>query len=274
MAKQADAKRGRKKGGFKRNLYSTVLVLLILYIGVHVVSRTEGARAAVADKISNGARLPVAIAECGATPLLGLKLKGLTFQGVEMPEVKISFNFLSFISKTKPFISQLKIQGLEVRLKRASVSGSWEPLVLHGIGSRLGAVLGLNPVQHASGDALPKFPDYLINAKTVLQLRRAKILWADEQGKELAFVTEADLNVRTASFTKRKVIQTIVQCGIVQLASGQVLRDFRLEAFRIEGSPIVTVLDMADSAGSYDEFATETLWQDLNLHLNQLTAIR
>jgi len=31
---------------------------------------------------------------------------------------------------------------------------------------------------------------------------------------------------------------------------------------------------MADSHGEYPEFATETLWQDLNLHLNQLSEIR
>ena len=56
--------------------------------------------------------------------------------------------------------------------------------------------------------------------------------------------------------------------------NGRGLREFRLEAFRIEGSSVVTVLDMADSNGEYEEFASDTLWQDLNTHLNQLSSMQ
>jgi len=240
----------------------------------HVISRTEGMRFAVADKISNGTRQPVALESCGTTPLLGLRLKGLGFQGVEMPDIKMSFNWFSFLSKKTPFVKQLCIQGLEIQFKRVPDTGNWEPLVLHGVGCRLGAVLGLNPAQMGEDESLPRFPAYAINEKTLLQLDRAKVVWRDESGREIAYITEADLDVRPGLFIKRKVIQTIVKCGHIKLASGRTLRDFRLEAFRIEGSGIVTVLDMADSNGQYDEFASQTLWQDLNLHLNQLSAIR
>jgi len=35
----------------------------------------------------------------------------------------------------------------------------------------------------------------------------------------------------------------------------------------------VTVLQMSDSEGQYDEFASRTFWQDLSLFLNQLSAV-
>ncbi|MEN7973864.1 MAG: hypothetical protein ABFR47_08525 [Verrucomicrobiota bacterium] len=275
MAKEkTTAKKGTVRGRLRRNFIIGLLIALVLYIGAHVISRTEGVRFAVADKISNGTRQPVALESCGVTPLLGLQLKGLSFQGVEMPEVKMSFNWLSFLSKEKPFIGKLRIQGLDIRFRRVPSTGNWEPLVLHGVGSRLGTVLGLDPVEEGENESLPRFPAYAINEKTLLQLDRAKVVWRDENGHEIAYITEADLDVRAGLFIKRKVIQTLFKCGHVKLASGSALRDFRLEAFRIEGSGIVTVLDMADSNGQYDEFASPTLWQDLNLHLSQLSEIR
>ena len=270
----AKKKKGSLKRRWKRNTIASLLMCFVLYVGIHIISRTEGARSLVADKISNGTRQPIALESCGTTPLLGLRLKGLGFQGVEMPDVKISFNWFSFLSKTKPFVKQLRIQELEIQFRRVPDSGNWEPLVLHGVGSRLGAVLGLNPAQMGEDESLPKFPAYAINEKTLLQLDRAKVVWRDENGHEIAYITDADFDIKSGLFIKRKVIQTIVKCGHIKMASGRALRDFRLEAFRIEGSGIVAILDMADSNGQYDEFASQTLWQDLNLHLNQLSAIR
>jgi len=272
MARKKAASK-KKKGRLKRNLLSGFLIALILYIGIQVISRTDGARTMVADKISNGTRLPVALQSCGATPLLGLRLKGLDFYGVQMPDVRVKFNWFSWLSKTTPLVGQLDIQGLEVKLKRVPASGNWEPLVLHDLGSKLGAVLGLNPLQMGADNTLPKFPAYVINAKTQLQLQRAKVVWHDEHNRELAYISDTDLSVETGLFIDRKVVQTILKSGHIKLASGKLLRDFRLEAFRFEGSGVVTVLGMADSDGEYAEFATQTLWQDLNLHLNSLSEL-
>lgn len=272
MAKKGEQPSMRTR--IKRNLITAGIIVLILYIGAHVITRTQGFRSYVADKLSNGTRQLITLEECGATPLLGLRLRGLAFEGVEIPDAKVSFNWFSFLSKETPFVKQLRIQGLDVEFRRIPVSGNWEPLVLHGVGARLGAVLGLNPSTMGEDDALPKFPAYAINQKTLLQLSRAKIVWRDEHGRELAYITEADLNVKSGFFIKRKVIQTIAKCGHMKLASGRALRDFRLEAFRIEGSSWVTVLNMADSNGEYPELASNTLWQDLNQYLNQLSQIK
>jgi hypothetical protein len=270
--KNAVAPKGRIRR-IKRTVATGMLVALILYVGIHLISRMEGTRSLVADKISNGTRQPVALQSCAATPLLGLHLEGLDFYGVQMPDVRIKFNFFAWLSKGKPLVRQLDIEGLEVKLKRVPASGNWEPLVFHSLGSKLGAVLGLNPVRNDVDDSLPRFPAYVINDKTLLNLRRAKVSWNDEQDRELAYVDDVDLSLRAGRFIDRKVVQTIFKSGHIKLASGRMLRDFRLETFRIEGSGVVTVLDMADRDGEYDEFATQTLWQDLNLHLNRLAAV-
>ena len=270
MAKKKTEAKPRKRH-LKRNLWSGLIIALILYIGIHILSRTAYVRTTVADKISNGTRQPVALESCAATPLLRLRLKGLDFYGVQMPDVRVRFNWFAWLSKEKPLVSQLDIQGLEVKLKRVTATGNWEPLVLHNLGGKLGAVLGLNPLQTGIDETVPQFPAHMINKKTLLQLERAKVVWHDENDQELAYISDTDLSVKTSRFIDREVVQTILRSGHIKLASGKLLRDFRLEAFRFEGSGVVTVLGMADSDGEHPEFATPTLWQDLNLRLNSLS---
>ncbi|RKX34008.1 MAG: hypothetical protein DRP64_20450 [Verrucomicrobia bacterium] len=272
MAKKKAAKK-RKKGSLKRNIWAGLLIALILYIGIHILSRTDGFRSMVADKISNGTRLPVALESCGTTPLLGLHLKGLDFYGVKMPDVRVRFNWFAGLSKDKPLVSQLHIQRLEVKLQRIPETGNWEPLVLHGLGSKLGAVLGLNPIHVRADDSLPKFPAYVINEKTLLQLRRAKVIWHDEQNRELAYIADLDTRIKVVAFSDRKALQTRLKCGHIKLASGRLLRDFQIEAVKIDGYKPTLILSMSDSDGEYEGFQTETLWQDLNLHLDSLSEL-
>ena len=273
MAKKSTTKKGGWKR-WRRNAVLTLVVLAIGYVGAHILSRTDGFRQAVADKLSNGTRQQISIGKCGMTVFGGLRLRGLEFQGVDMPEAKMTFNVVSFLSKETPFVKELWIKDMEIRFRRIPTSGHWEPLILHGVGARLGAVLGLNPPRMEGDDSLPKFPREALNEKTLLQLEDAKVVWKDENGREIAYITEADLRLKSETFVKRKVIQTIAKAGHVKLASGAALRDFRLEAFRVEGSAIITVLNMADSNGQYEEFSSATLWQDLNLHLNELAKVR
>ncbi len=259
---------------FRRRLIAAFLVFLVLYVGAHVISRTEGVRALVADKISNGTRLPVSLEKCGMTPLFGLRMKGLLIQGAELPDVKLSFNWLSFLPKGRPFVRQIRLKDAEIRFHRIPTSGQWEPLVLNGVGSRLGAVMGLNPEQEGVDESLPIFPPHAINKKTLLELKNTKVMWLDEKGNELASIENADLRFRTARLARRRVLQAIARCEQITLASRRVLDDFRMEAIYINGSDWITVLEMSDQGGEYPQFATPTLWQDLNLQLNQLSAIK
>jgi len=263
----------KKKGRLKRNILSGLVIALILYVSAHILSRTEGFRGMVADKISNGTRLPVALESCGTTPLMGLRLRGLDFYGVQMPDVRVKFNWLARLSKDKPLIKRLDIQGLDVRLQRVPATGNWEPLVLHGLGSKLGAVLGLNPARIRSDESLPKFPTYVINEKTLVQLRRAKVVWRDEQNRELAYITDIDSRIKVVGFSDRKALQTMLKCGHIKLASGRLLRDFQLEAIKIDGYKPTLILNMSDSDGEYDGFPTENLWQDLNVRLSALSEL-
>jgi hypothetical protein len=263
----------KKRGNLRVNCIWGLLITLILYVGIHVISRTEGARSFVADKISNGTRLPVALQSCSATPLLGLHLNGLDFYGVKMTDVHVKWDWFARFTKNKPLVKQLKIQGLEVNMKRVPITGNWEPLVLHSLASKLGAVLGLNPVQQVMDDSLPKFPSYVINENTLLQLHRAKVVWHGEENQELAYITDVDMRLKTAAFVDRKALQTRIKCGHIKLASGLLLRDFQLEAVRIGGYVPMLILEMSDSDGEYKGFQTEALWQDLNLHLTSLSEL-
>jgi hypothetical protein len=273
MARKKEEATKKKKRHFRRNLFFGLLILIILYTGVHLLSRTDGVRAMVVDKISDGIRLPVALESCAATPLLGLQLQGLSFSGVKMPSVHLRLNGLAWIAPDQPFVQQLDIQGLEIRLKWDPPTGRWEPLVLHPLGSQLGTVLGLAPPPTINDASLPKLPRWLINKNTILQLRHAKVVWINEQNQELASLSDANLSMETQLFTNRKVRQTLFKCERIKLASGKLLRDFQLEAFHFEHSSATTILNMTDSDGEYPPFSTPTLWQDLGQRLNALSEL-
>lgn len=272
MARKKAASK-KKKRSLKQNLWGGLMVVLILYVGIHVISRTEGFRGLVSDKISNGTRLPVSLGSCGATPLLGMRLQGLDLYGVKMPDVRVRFNWFAWASKETPLVRQLDIRGLEVKFRRVPETENWEPLVLHGLGSNIGAVLGLNPVAMQVDETLPTFPRYVINKKTLLQLRRAKVIWHDEQNRELAYVTDVDTRIKEVAFSDRKALQTVLKCGHIKLASGSLLRDLELVIVKIDGYTPYLILKMSDSAGEYEGFQTETLWEDLYLHLNALSTL-
>jgi hypothetical protein len=254
----------------KRNLLTSALILLVMYIGIHIISRTDGARGLVADKISNGTRLPVTLKKCGATPLLGLRLQGLDFPGARMPDVRIKIDWLAWLSKEKPLVKQLDIDGLELVFRQVPATGNWEPLVLHDLGSKFGAVVGLKPAIGSAYDELPKFPSFVINKKTLLNLDRARVNCYDAQNHELAYVTDADSQVKIVGFSDRKALQVQLECSHIKLASGPLLRDFELETVKIDGYDHTLVMKMSCSDREFEGFQTKTLWEDLFHHLSQL----
>ena len=271
MAKETKSKRPLRDI-LKRNAIIAALVLFVGYAGVHIISRTDGFRSLVADKIGSGTRLPVALEHCGMTPLLRLELKNLDFYGVRMPRVKITFDWFAWLSKQRPLVKRLEVEGLEVEF-RQTPGGKWEPLVMHDLGARFGAVVGLPQKPAAGEDELPKFPPFVINDKTLLDLDRARVTWYDAQNRELAYVTDVDSQVRIARLGRHKTLQVDMKCSHIQLASGQLLRDVELETVRIEGYVPVLVLKLADSDGEYQGFSSESLWQDLYRHLSRLSEL-
>ena len=98
MGKKTTQKRSLTEN-LRRNLITTGLILLVAYAGIHILTRTNGFRGLVADKISNGTRLPVVLEHCGMSPLLNLRLKNLDFPGVRMPEVNVVFDWFAWLSK-------------------------------------------------------------------------------------------------------------------------------------------------------------------------------
>lgn len=274
MAKNKQSSGNGKKTGFRQQTITLFVLVLILYVGLNVISRTEGARTLVADKISNHTRLPVTIDDCGITPLLGLHLRGLTFHGIEMDDVRVSFNWLAFPFKEKPVVHRLTIAGMEARLMRAPATRQWEPLVLHEIADRVGTVLGLEQeTPQVKDQSLPAFPEKWINSRTLLQLSRAKVVWLDEKGQELAYIADGDLKIEAGAFSGRHVARSVSECGHILLSSGELLRDFRIEAFSFEDSEVVLVLKMSERDGEYSEFSTQSLWEDLGGQLNNLSAL-
>ena len=273
MAKKKAGNEGGRRRKFRRRLITSGLILLILYIGVQVISRTDGVRSVIIDKTSNGTRLPVSLNHCGATPALGLRLENLVLAGMDFPDVRIYFDWFHRLSKDKPFIREMRLEHAEVRFRRMPGSGRWEPLVLDGFGQRLGSVVGLRSPASQSDESALVFPPDIINAKTRLQLRDTKVMWLDEQGNELASIENADFSIRAEKLTGCRVLQAIVECDQITLASRRVLDEFRLETVHVEGSDWVNVREMSDRVGRYPEFSTSTLWQDLNIQLNKLSAV-
>lgn len=257
-----------------RNVMIWGVIVVVLYVGVHVLVRTDGIHSMIVDRVSTETQQSVSIEHCSAMPGLDLKLSGIHFQGVDVKSLKVSFNLFSFFSKEVPLIRRLRIQGLEVHFERSQTEDRWDPAVLRDVGARLGRVLGLGSVSRGECHLVSSVSTGLLNERTLLQLDRGTLVWFDDLGQEAARILDADITVRSDAFTGRRVMQSLVRCGHIELADGGALHDFDLEAFCIEGSEWITVLHMADSQGRYDEFSSSTLWDDLNLHLRELAGMQ
>lgn len=265
--KKKEEKRKKRRG---RNLFFNMLIAVILYVGIQLLSRTDGTRAFLADKLSGVIGEPVSIGRCEATPLLGLHLEKVVFRGLRMDEVHARLDWLCWVSAKRPLVAELDIRGLEAHLHRNPDTGRWDPPALNGIAAKIGTVLGLNPPLVA--DSRPRFPAWAINSGTLLQLRQAKTTWYDEKGRELAYILGADLSMKIRPFIDREVRQSLFGAKEIRLASGKTLHQFHLEAFCFGGSPATAaILDMSDADGEYDPFSSTALWQDLGLQLGSLS---
>jgi len=264
--------RGKKKkrGGFKRQLLTGTLLLLVFYFGAHAIVRTKGFRKYVADKIANFTHQPVSLKECSASPLLGLELKGLAFYGVVMPSVTIKWNWAAFLSEKEPFIRKVVIRGMQVKFRRIPVSGKWDPLVLHDLANPLGAALGLKYLPLKADSSLPRLPEILFNKKTAVEIDRANIMWRDVNGKEQARVNDINLSAEVVPFTGRDAIQFLMKAKELQMASGRLIRDVELEIIKIDGFDPVLVFRLASRDREYDSFESDNLWIDLYSRLNLL----
>lgn len=273
MAREEIPKRSRRIN-LKRDFWIGFWGLLLLYIGIQVLVRTNGFRQVVSDKISNGTRSVVSLERCTATPLLGLHLQGLAFSGAQMPSVRVHVDWLAWTSKKRAWVRQLDFDAMNVTFSQIPDTGRWSPLVFQEVSSKLAHALGVDPmVVSAKGSVLPHFSPRLINHKTAYQFHHSKITWRDEKGRELIYLLHINSSISQIKFGKRNALFSDFECEQIKLANGSSLNAFKLEAVKIEDYKSSIILRLSDSGGEYEGFQTETFWEDLNVQLNSLSAL-
>jgi hypothetical protein len=267
------AKDARSSRALKRNVFSTVLLAAIIYAGLHFLVRTEGVQSEVVNRLADWAKEPVSLGRCSLTPLLKLRLEGLALEHAKVEEARIGVDPFALFSEERPLFRSIHIVGLEVTLRRVGGAGVWRPEILHGIGSKVGSVLGVVSGIVPDAQALPGVPERFINGDTIWTVERAKMVWKEANGVELAYLADVDSSTKVVDFSDRRARQTLIDAGHVKLASSHLIRDLELEVVQIGGYAPTLVLTMSDSAGRYDGFQTERFWEELRLRLEKLATL-
>lgn len=124
---------GARIGGL---VLTVAIVTLILYGAALAVSRTDGFRSMVAEKVSDWSGLPVDIESASLTPGLDLVLNGLrTAEGEDGAELKISrarveWSLVSFLTWGKSAVRAVDLQAGSIQF-RPDHQGRWQPAWMH-----------------------------------------------------------------------------------------------------------------------------------------------
>lgn len=260
----------KKEHPFKRNLFWSLFLLIICYVGLHLLARTEGVRSYIAEQVSDAVGQPATIEQCALTPALALQMRGLVFEGVTAQEVRVGLDPLALVTRERPRMKSLQVKGLQVIFSPSADPGGWAPAVLNDIGSRLGAVLGAGSLSVAL-TAMPAPPSsHWINTRTTVALYETEMIWQDSTAKEIARLTGLEAHVQSARFHTRTATQFGIECAEIRLASGAKLETVQFEAVAFSGYAPVVILAFSDRAGEYEGFQSKLIWQDLTLHLEAL----
>jgi hypothetical protein len=227
-----------------------------VYGGAHALLRTDGVRGYVADKVSDWVRLPVAIDSSSGTLLLGINLKGLSFDGVEIERLSVEWGLGRWLDKESPRFRKLVVRGADLKLRRQTSGGAIEPLVFNPLAVDVARVLGLGGVSREF-EQLPRLPAWLLNGQTELRLERVDLAI----GESVA-VNGLSVQTEVVHFSGRDALQSRVAAEQVHVAAGMI-SSFALETIAVDRYPGVLLLGMETSDLEYEGFESADIWGDL-----------
>jgi hypothetical protein len=260
VAKQAPEVPVRKKSSPRRTLFFLFLILLILYVGIQLLSRTEGGKNLIEEQLSDALSQPVSVSFFEVTPSLSLHLQGVTSEGITISDWRLSLN-PRFFQKDQPLIQKSSLEGVSIR------TGIEAPLA-HALGAILNPIFQILEIEPAENSDFSKTK--ISDPRTLFFLKDASLVFLDASQQEIAFLKKINLSSEKKAFESRLVRRFIFQAQALKQTDAPPLKEVKLELFSFAGSPFVGILKMEDQSGTYDSFGSTQPWIDLPIYFRSL----
>lgn len=260
-------------GGQRRSTWLIGVLLAIPYIAFLLVARTEGMRTLLEERLAQGIGQPVSIAQCEATPLLGLRLHNFHTEGVNISEVQLGMDYFFFLrfGRSAPFIRQLRIKEGTLSLRRGP-EGRWRPVLLHPAADYVAEALGISPIDQEHKTEIPAFSKWILNSWTRVRCEKMQVSWTDERSGDTAQMEGLELAYRANALQDRTGYQLRLSCQKARMRTAHILRQLHFEALRVEGYEPLIILNLEEQDSSFDPFETDAIRKDLHGFLVSLAS--
>jgi hypothetical protein len=234
-------------GGF---LFTTLLLVALLYVAVFIIGRLDGFRAFLEDHLKSTIDLRVKVAKVWLTPSLNLEFEGLStenFGRKGMPGLQIQNGFIAWSVHDEtgwhmPSVRRAVMRGVQVTFAPDDY-GRWEPTPLAPVGERIADWCNFKVTAPKAEKPLPrieekpgmpsKVPPNLVESlrKMRLEIADARLVWWDADGIELAAANKLRLAILPITLPSREVTHYWLRIDEATLSDGRRAHDIRVEFF-------------------------------------------
>ncbi|MGD9872847.1 MAG: hypothetical protein AB7T27_01130 [Kiritimatiellia bacterium] len=238
-------------------LFGCAGLLAIIYGAVLLLSRTEGMRYVVRDKIEEEIGMPVSIGAMRVTAGLDVILEDVTAgkdKTIQIRQAKITGSLWEKL-QGRPWLQSADVAGGTLMLTQSS-EGRWMPAACAPMSDWLTRYGGIVlPVPHqaaaenkSAGPAAEKsvdagdlhFADDRDSRNHIpLMLRNGRIMWQDAQGNELASAGDIEIHLTPLKIQAREMRHVVFSAGHIRSASGDYITGLFVELLSTQGHHIL-----------------------------------
>ena len=233
-------------------------LLAVAYGAALLLSRTDGMRYLVGDRLEQQLGLPVRIGAMRLTPGLDLVLENVTTDDartIQVERLEISGSLLQKL-KGRPWLQSAEITGCRLAMTQ-SPGGRWSPAACMPMSEWLVRWCGIRipslPLTGAPGQAKDSAPgektldaaDLGVNEsrgfhhQIPLKLRNGKIIWQDAQGGELASAGDIEVHITPLRTQTREMQHAVFSAGHVRSAAGDYITGIFVELLSTQGHHVL-----------------------------------
>ena len=236
--------------GLRGFIFTTLLLVVLLYGAVYIIGLLDGFRAYVEDNLKAQLDLRVKLTKAWLTPALNLEFDGLTTEGYGrkgIPGLQIQHGFIEWRVHDEsgwhlPAVRRVVLRDVGVAFAPDDY-GRWDPPPLASVGAQIAewcsfkiptpkaerAIASLDPKRAGT----PKAPANLLGniQKLRLEISEAHLAWWDSDGNELAAANKLRLAILPLTLPSREATHYWLRIDETTLSDGRRAHDIRCEFF-------------------------------------------
>ncbi|MBN1270169.1 MAG: hypothetical protein JXB04_11310 [Kiritimatiellae bacterium] len=241
------------------------IVVVLLYVGAHLIVRTEGFRDIIADRLEQHVGMPVAVERCEMTWDMDLVVSGVKSPaegnrdqvGLELGKGRLSWSLAGLRRGWGGLVKSVELENCRLALQMTD-GGEWKPEAFAQFAGWLvkwGGFRELNDRNHKGPGERPRAEGKTEAARgpkrtaaksdghfwenVSVSVRDSRIVWRGADGSQLAEAEDISLAATPVRTPARRMNHYQAKVGSARTAGGRHIRDLGFEILTAKGHQIV-----------------------------------